>query len=329
MKYQVFQSAKLFTILLVFFPSILIAKDIEGSKDHPMFSRYEGSRIVAYKQKDFDEYTAVLSPAKGNYWDVKWEKTQDIEGKVTRILYRAPEGRSALEVMRNYEGELQKSGFTELFRCKKEACGGAFFMMPQPVWGGSGAIRDVYATNTNNQRYLAAKLTRPEGDVYAFIYVSEHTFLGSLKGTYVHLDVVELKAMDTGMVKVDAAAMAKDISSEGHIAIYGIHFDTNKATIKPESKPAIDEIVKLLTDSPELKIYIVGHTDNQGALQYNMDLSHRRAIAVRDELVNTYGIDINRLGAVGMGFFAPVTSNKTEAGRAENRRVELVEWNVE
>ena len=314
-------------IIILFIPSIVIAKDIEGSKDHPIFSRYEGSSIVAYQLKDFDEYTAILGAAKGNQYDFKWEKKEELEGKVTRILYRAPNDRSSLEVFKNYQAELEKNSFETLFECKKETCGEAFFKMPQAVWNDSGWVRDVYATNLNNQRYLATRLKRDEGDVYAFIYIAEHTFLNSIKGPYVHLDIVEMKPMDTAMVKVDAEAMQKGIAADGHIAIYGIHFDTNKTDIKPESKPALDEIAKLLKEKPDLKIFVVGHTDSKGEIQYNMDLSHKRAKAVRDALVNQYGINIDRLGAMGVGLFAPVATNKTEAGRALNRRVELVEWN--
>lgn len=313
--------------LFLFHTPLLMAEDIKGSKDHPMFSRYEGSRIVGYQHKDFDEYPALLGPAKGNQYNFKWEKTEELEGSLTRLLYRAPHGRTALEVLRNYQTEIESNNFEVLFECKKEACGEAFFKMPQKAWIDSGWVRDVYATNLNSQRYLAVKLARAEGDVYAFIYVAEHTFMNSLADTYIHMDVVEMKAMDTAMVKIDAAAMAKDISSEGHIAIYGIYFDTNKTIVKAESKPAIDEIAKLMKETPLLKLFVVGHTDNRGTIQYNMDLSHKRAGAVRDELVSKHGIDVNRLGAVGMGFFAPVTSNKTEEGRALNRRVELVEWN--
>ncbi len=313
-------------LIVLLFSTALFAEDVKGSKDHPMFSRYEGSKIVAYQSKDFDEYTAILGANKGTQYEVKWEKTEDYEGKVSRILYRAPNGRSSLEVFRNYETELKNNNFEVLFECKKEICGQAFFMMAQPVWKESGWVRDVYATNVNDQRYIAAKLKLDEGDIYAFIYVSEHTFMNSLTGTYVHMDIVEMKPMDTAMVKVDAEAMAKDITTTGHVAIYGIYFDTAKADIKPESKASIDEIAKLLKEKPDLNVFVVGHTDNKGEVQYNMDLSHKRAQAVRDELVNTYGINIDRLGAVGMGFFGPVATNRTEQGRALNRRVELVEF---
>lgn len=311
---------------LISFIGIASAQDVKGSKDHPMFSRYEGSRIVGYKFKEFDEYEAAVGPAKGKYWEVKWNDVKELEGAVTRMLYRAPKGRTSLEVFRNYQSEFEKNGFEVLYTCKKDECGEAFYMKYQTLWAGTG-YRDTYATELPNQRYIAVKLARAEGDIYAFAHIGEHTFMNSLAATYVQLDIVQMKAMDTGMVVVDADAMAKDISETGHIAIYGIYFDTDKDVVKPESKPSIEQIAKLLKDSPDLKLFIVGHTDNKGSIQYNMDLSHRRATAVRDELVKTYAIDINRLGAVGMGFFGPMTSNKTEAGRAKNRRVELVEWN--
>ncbi|MDN5346125.1 MAG: OmpA-OmpF porin, family [Petrotoga sp.] len=137
------------------------------------------------------------------------------------------------------------------------------------------------------------------------------------------LGIVELKAMETGLVT--AKDIEEDIKSTGHVAIYGIHFDFNKADIKPESEPVLKEIAKFLKNNPEVKLYVVGHTDNIGTLQYNMELSKKRAEAVVKELVEKYGIDKSRLNAFGVGPLAPIASNKTEEGRALNRRVELVE----
>ena len=76
---------------------------------------------------------------------------------------------------------------------------------------------------------------------------------------------------------VDAAAMQKGLGETGHIALYGIYFDTDKAVVKPESQPTLAEIAKLLAGQPQLAVFIVGHTDNQGAYDYNLDLSRRRA----------------------------------------------------
>lgn len=123
---------------------------------------------------------------------------------------------------------------------------------------------------------------------------------------------------------IDAAAMAKGLGEAGHIALYGIYFDTDKAVIKPESAPTLAEIAKLLTGEPGLTVFIVGHTDNQGAYAYNMDLSKRRADAVAATLAKSYKITPNRLRAAGVGFLAPLASNATDEGRTLNRRLELV-----
>jgi outer membrane protein OmpA-like peptidoglycan-associated protein len=123
---------------------------------------------------------------------------------------------------------------------------------------------------------------------------------------------------------VDAAAMAKGLGEKGHIALYGIYFDTDKAVLKPESRPTLDEIAKLLRAQPQLNVVIVGHTDSQGTYDHNMDLSRRRAEAVAQALVSSYQIARTRLRTAGIGFLAPVGSNATDEGRTLNRRVELV-----
>jgi outer membrane protein OmpA-like peptidoglycan-associated protein len=139
------------------------------------------------------------------------------------------------------------------------------------------------------------------------------------------VEIIETKAMDRNMVTIDAAAMEKGLNAEGKIALYGILFDTDKADIKPESKPQLEEMAKLLRSKLSLKVYIVGHTDNQGALDHNIGLSQRRAEAVVKALSSDYGIDPRRLMPKGLANFAPIASNQTEEGRAKNRRVELVE----
>ena len=164
--------------------------------------------------------------------------------------------------------------------------------------------------------YFSGKLARPEGD----IYVSLHVAPGAA-----NLDIIETKPMEGGLVTVNAAALKGDIGKTGHAAVYGIYFDTAKADIKQESAPALQEIGNLLQQDPQLKLYIVGHTDGVGELQMNMDLSRQRADAVVKALITTYGVASGRLQAFGNGPLAPVASNRDEAGRAKNRRVELVE----
>ncbi|MEO0082012.1 MAG: carboxypeptidase regulatory-like domain-containing protein [candidate division WOR-3 bacterium] len=108
------------------------------------------------------------------------------------------------------------------------------------------------------------------------------------------------------------------------ITLRGIYFDFNKATIKPESHSALADAAKILTDNPEIKVEIQGHTDWIGSDDYNLKLSDKRAWAVVNYLVQNFGIDANRLTAKGYGESRPVASNETEDGRALNRRVEFV-----
>lgn len=137
------------------------------------------------------------------------------------------------------------------------------------------------------------------------------------------LTVVEKQAM-VQEVEANAAAFSSDIRSTGHVAVYGIYFDTAKWDIKPESAQAIGEIAKLLKGDSGLKVFVVGHTDSVGGVDSNLKLSQSRADAVVQALVRDHGIASARLRAFGVGPFAPVASNDTDEGKAKNRRVELV-----
>jgi outer membrane protein OmpA-like peptidoglycan-associated protein len=151
------------------------------------------------------------------------------------------------------------------------------------------------------------------------LWMEIHTNAG-----YVYdLTIIEKEAMKQD-VAIDAASMASSIADNGSVAIYGINFDTASSVIKPDSEPAIDEIAKLLTSNPTLKVGIVGHTDMVGDAVSNLKLSQARAQAVITALVSKHGIAATRLVAFGAGPWAPLGSNETDEGRAKNRRVELV-----
>jgi len=284
------------------------AADVAGSKDHPLITRYPGSSIAEYNQVQFGDYTLPL----GIPQDGRFSKSQRLEGKVTRIHYEIPEGRSSLEVFRNYQAALQAGGFTALFSCSGDGQCGNGQGLTDWISGWCGGCAP---------RQESAKLTRPEGDVYVSIHIEQDN---PNTVAQAQLDIVEVKPMDTGLVTVNAASLSRDITHVGHAAVYGLYFDTGKAEVKPESDAALKEIAKLLTLDQNLKLYVVGHTDNQGTLEMNMDLSRRRADAVAKVLATRFGVNPARLSPQGDGPTAPVASNDSEEGRAKNRRVELV-----
>jgi OOP family OmpA-OmpF porin len=121
----------------------------------------------------------------------------------------------------------------------------------------------------------------------------------------------------------DEKSLLDRLTDTGHVPVQGLIFETGGAALSEGSAPALEILARFLSRNPELAVVIVGHSDNQGPLDANIDLSKRRAEAVRAALIKR-GVAAGSLEAHGVGYLAPVSTNATDAGRALNRRVELV-----
>ena len=311
------------------------AQDLAGAKDHPVIKRFAGSTIIGYDQKRFDQCQLQTGPFKR--YDARagapeYAQTLPLEGAVTRIWYESSGATTATELLRNYENELAANGFEILYDSTKD---GSLRAVPGYLirFGGdpvrTSRTKYVFsAANQDGARFASLKLARPSGDLYVGVttveWAAPDATYKTQKAAYAAVEIVEVAAMQQQMVTVSANDMSKAMAATGRVALYGILFDTNKADVKPESKPALVEIDRLLKTDPTLKLRVVGHTDNQGALDANIALSKRRAEAVNAALVAQYGIAASRLSAFGVADLAPVASNTNEEGRAKNRRVELV-----
>jgi len=292
-------------------------EDVEGSKDHPMISRYEGSFIKGYEHVDYDR---INFPSGVEDNDLQ---TTTVEGEVTKILYAAPGGLSVLQVQRNYQLALKEAGFEMVYECF-----GGIDEIPRDIYTdyspGRLGITGKSPYYGEDNSYFLAKKPQEDGD----IYVSAHTLLSEIfdDRPATALQILEEKPMTTGKVKVniDAQAMANDIDEKGSVRIYGVHFDTDKAKIKEKSETTLDEIAKFMKQNPGLNLRVVGHTDATGSMEHNMDLSKKRARAVVEFLTSQKGVSADRLTSYGVGPLAPVASNEEKDGRALNRRVELV-----
>jgi OOP family OmpA-OmpF porin len=258
--------------------------DNEGTKELPYFTRMPNYCIEETGEKEFDAYQV---------FDGK--KVVTIEGRVTvnsYILKEEATPASELQIRRNYENALRnlKASF---------------------VYNGTMPIDDFEDTRSG------ADLTvgRIEKDGRK-VWLEVVPWGGGDK--YV-ATLVEVEGMKQ---EVSASDMLRELNAAGRVAL-SINFDTGKATIRPESKPVVDEIITLLKDNPALKVSVEGHTDTVGEAKSNKILSEKRAQAVRDAIVAA-GVDTGRLSAVGWGQEKPVADNATEEGRARNRRVELV-----
>jgi len=309
--------------------------DLPGSKDSPLISRYSGSSLVAYADINFDQETLPLTNQIDGDHFVKGET---IEGKITRLVYLGPVGRTALEITRNYSQALTTAGLTVRFACEKEKCGdqsriqepfvGYANGMKQMEYGGFSDLGFVVLNDGATPYYFWGTLPVDGRQVYVSVFTNtvnapDDSPLKNRVGTFI--EIVQPKAMETDKVSVDATAIGAGVANAGKIALYGIFFDTGKADLKPESKDQLTQISKFLTANKTIKLIVVGHTDNVGTIDTNQTLSQQRASAVAAALVNSYQVAPGRILAKGVGNLCPLASNASEEGRAKNRRVELVQ----
>lgn len=268
--------------------AVLVASSLAIAASDPQDK--EGSKDPALftRMKGFHIYDYEEKAFDRFEFPVGPNKVQAVEGALVYVNYYANEGiklPSAIQVTRNYVNAVKSVGGTA-----------------------------VYEYEDGGNQYLTVKVTRGGAETWAYIQ-------GAGNGMY-WIRLIEKQAMEQD-VTANAEMMASGLKGTGHIALYGIYFDTDKSQLKPESEPTLNEMAKLLKNEASLKLYVVGHTDNQGAFDHNVKLSQARAAAVIAALTKK-GVAANRLKPFGAGPTSPVESNDTDAGRAKNRRVELV-----
>jgi len=311
--------------------------DVAKSADHPVLKRFTGSVLAGYAQQDWDQRT--FPDARGVAKDDdKFANPVNVEGKVTRLFYLSPVGKSPLEVYRNYQQALAAAGFKTTWQCESEAqgCSKAYFALDKyerakgmrwaegdlPSATGSGSWSLEMALSYEQARMMVGALSSG-GRTLNLLLITSTADNSETHRAATYVEIVEPKAMPTGQVTVDAKAIGQGLQAEGKMALYGLFFDTGKADIKPDSNAQLDQMAAALKAQPALKVLIVGHTDNVGSIDANLALSQGRAQAVVAALTQR-GIAAGRLQARGVANFAPVASNAVEDGRARNRRVEMV-----
>jgi OmpA-OmpF porin, OOP family len=271
--------------------------NVRGAQEYQLFKYYPEARVSEYKATNFDSIKMLTACRAGERNPATFE---DIEGRVVKYTYEHNPDTSGLEILRNYQNVLAAKGFETIIAGKVATYPGALL--------NNGSANDLFG------------FWRWQEPGKGMIYV--HFFTYAAGGTS-WIEIVETKAKEQ-KPQGNAAAMLDALQKTGRVAVYGIHFDTAKATIKPDSDAVLQQGLALLTQNAALKVAIEGHTDNAGAPSFdNKHLSENRAGAVKFWLVG-HGVDAGRLDTAGFGDAKPVADNATENARAKNRRVELV-----
>lgn len=298
------------------------SKDIAGGSDHPLLKRYEGSMLYMVGGENMGQARIV---------DVEGGKPvlKKVEGKIANRFYWGPKGRSALEVHRNFQQALGAAGFKILYACETDQCEKAKVQhlvqeLPREVnWKSFDAHVSSIFNSANQPRFhlVSAAKAGPGGNTYVMVALSDHNEYQRVRQ---FVEIIEPAVLEGGKVTVDTKAIQDGLQRDGKVALYGVTFDTNKAVIREQSAEQLEQMAKALQAQPKMKVFIVGHTDDQGEFEANMALSQKRAQAVAEALAGKYGIAANRMSARGVANLAPVASNASDEGRAKNRRVELV-----
>lgn len=244
------------------------------------------------------------------------EELRKVEGKVLLRNFSMDELKwSSLAAHRNYETALKAMGATrvdavhpinEQFVARN---GGSESDILKKM-----SIRDLSAPEDAEVPGFEQWLLRtPTTNIWMSFYIY---------GSYVHLLTVEEKALQQVVQALPAAELSSALRKDGHVALY-LNFDTDSQVIRQDSLPAVDEVVKLMQGEPGLKLRVEGHTDATGDAAHNRKLSLARAQSVVQAITGKQ-IAADRLSAVGKGPDQPLADNTSEAGKARNRRVELV-----
>lgn len=304
-------------LLAIVFAAAALAADATGF----LTSAYPGSHIGGQTTNNYVADFALLHSMPEVVADeLQVKQLKKISGHlmVTQFDHRPDD--SEVEIFASYRKALTQAGYRLDYVCPP-GCLGTDIDWWKVIERYQPQLADQ-PKPISNIGYIAAS----KGGAY----VSLLTGAGAVgDGPISLLAVLTAKSLDDGGVTVNAdfataEAIGQAITREGKVALYGIYFDSGKAELKPESAPLLAEIARLLAQTPQLQLYVVGHTDDSGDYQHNIDLSARRAAAVVDYLVKTAGIDASRLLAQGVGPLAPLASNSADSGRKLNRRVELI-----
>jgi OOP family OmpA-OmpF porin len=285
----------------------------------------EGARETAHVVRDYDSYDLPVGP-----FDVHRRDVRKVEGAVAWSAHRLDDPvASVAGVMQGYRERLEGLGFETLLDCAGEECGGFDFRFGAEVLPPPGMLLDVRdfaqlsAARDEPEAYVSVLASR----VLDSIYVQTVSVTPAAEPAEAATEIEDAPTVETAPETViqprDARGLRERLTREGHVPIRGLEFEVAGTRLSDGSAEALDMLASLLTREKGLSVIIVGHSDNQGGLDVNIDISRQRAEAVMAALIER-GVPAAQLEARGVGFLAPLASNATEEGRARNRRVELV-----
>src|SRR6056297_1351232 len=269
-------------------------------------------------------------------------RTLRVEGRIVQQAWRIEaQGMTTLQMLAPLRDQLTGAGFNILYDCAATACGGFDFRFNTRVMAAPDMFVDLL-----DYRFLSARRDGPNGvGQYLSLLVSRSGASGYIQmihagGARIGLsdDAGTIPASNTGTNTGTATsipspaqdlALAEALLDWGHVRLADLEFETGRSALGQGPFASLAALAAFLSEDDGRRVALVGHTDSVGALEPNIDLSRARATAVMTRLIDTYGVRPEQLEARGVGYLAPIASNRTDTGRDANRRVEAVLLNTE
>lgn len=248
------------------------------------------------------------------------------DGDIHSRAWRLPErGQSTLQILDPLRAALEDAGWSVIYQCASDDCGGFDFRVTLPVLPAPAMFVDLF-----DFRYLLATRGAEDEIQHVALIVSARGGGGYVQATHLRpatLPDPQPPVADEGQTdrpSDTAGDLAEKLRRDGHAVLGGLDFASGAATLGVGPYDSLAALADMLRSQPELMIALVGHTDNVGALDGNITLSRARAEAARSHLIETHGAPASRIEAHGIGYLAPRAPNDADAGRERNRRVEAV-----
>ena len=279
----------------------------------------QSARLTVERDTGPDSYVAPIGPFVDGVLN-----TVTIEGDVARSAWRLEaSGLTPLQVLRPLRSQLEAAGYDIVLDCGAVACGGFDFRFAIETLPGPNMYVNIRA-----YQFVTA-VQGPLSAPTSIVTVLASTAASSVYVQIIQADAVKatqppINAAPTPQPTSDANALADTLLSQGHAILDGLDFTSGTATLGGADAGTLERLAAFLKDQPTVRIALVGHTDSVGSLDPNIALSRSRAAAVRDRLIEQYGIPSAQIAAEGMGYLAPIASNLTPQGREANRRVEAI-----
>lgn len=288
------------------------------------------SKAVFHTAEPLSSYTLPLGPYREGSIPGK-----TLEGAITKTAWKTDDPvRSTMDLLVPLRNQLEQQGFTVTFTCESFECGGFDFRFSTPVLPEPEMHVDLgdYRYLTAERGANAVTLLVSRSSTAGFVQVIEVDATGMAKDaepstetTSPTLPQPDQTAFSNPLTKPASVQQSGDqLLNGGSRTLDGLDFPSGSTTLPDKDYPSLDELAQWLKANPKLKVAVVGHTDASGGLDVNIAISKKRAMSVRQYLIDKHGVSASRIEAEGAGYLAPIASNLTEDGRRANRRVEVM-----